>query len=213
MGFVKNDDRFVQELTAGSNDDPRPGPNDTNRAIARIREENRKKRLQSLFNQNDLSIDQVVVAVGDKEIKEHIKALEADNDALDEELLEKMSPKELKDEIAKYKQEFDEVVADILKMKEENSSGIDVECENLAVMLKDILGHNAKMENDLITLTEELEKAKENESKLKEELHIVRNDAAIERQKSQAEDWNNLRNGKGAPTMAEMMKKSSKPAK
>ena len=151
-----------------------------------------------------LKIEDLVIAVGDKEVEEEVKRLQEDVKKWDEEINENLTIRELEEEIKNTKKEFDDLVKEIHRLRDENATGIDVERENLRIMLKDITGHNEQLEKDINDLTEKLESAREEETKLKDELYIAKNEAASAsvRQESQSESWSQLRSGKGELTVS-----------
>merc|ERR1712098_748726 len=157
------------------------------------------KRLEKLFGQPGLKVEDLVIAVGEEEVEKEVKKLQEDVKKWDDEVNESLTVRELEKEI-------DDLVNEIHKLRDDNATGIDIERENLGLMLKDITGHNEKLERDLKDLTEDLERAREDEKKLKEELNIAKNEAVSLRQESQSDSWSQLRNGKGAGNMAQMMR-------
>merc|ERR1712098_723967 len=159
---------------------------------------------EKLFGQPGLKIEDLVIAVG--EVEEEVKKLQEDVKKWDDEVNESLTIRELEEEIKNTWEEFDDLVNEIHKLRDDNATGIDIERENLGLMLKDITGHNEKLERDLKDLTEDLERAREDEKKLKEELNIAKNEAVSLRQESQSDSWSQLRNGKGAGNMAQMMR-------
>ena len=167
----------------------------TPRTITELRIENRRKRLEILFNEPGLKIEDIIVAIGEKEIEKEIERLEEHKAKLEEEKKERLSLKEIKDEIKQRKEEFANIVKEINDMKDQHNSGIDSECENLAMMLKDIVGHNEYLEKEFKRLTEELEQAKKDEEKMKEDLVIARNNHAIEQEKRNQSQPGSNRNG------------------
>ena len=173
--------------------------------IGDIRKKNRRKRLENLFGES-VDIDDIVKAVGEKEVQEEIKKLESHKNELDEEKLQRMSIKELEDEIKKVKEEFDVVVKEMFEMREKSAATGAVECDNLAIMLKDIIGHNAKLENDCQHYTEELEKAKQEERELREKIYIAKNEKDAEMVKKNGGTWEALRNGNALGSIADMKK-------
>merc|ERR1711915_369773 len=114
--------------------------------------------------------------------------------------------KEMKEEIRKNREEFERVVKEIHVLRDEQATSVSVEFDNLGVMLKDITGHCEKLEKEVKHFTEELSRAKEEETKLKEELYIAKNEKQIQLDKSRAGAWNELRDGKGVSSMADMKK-------
>ena len=85
----------------------------TPRTITELRIENRRKRLEILFNEPGLKIEDIIVAIGEKEIEKEIGRLEEHKAKLEEEKKERLSLKEIKDEIKQRKEEFANIVKEI----------------------------------------------------------------------------------------------------
>ena len=195
MGFVK---RGNQINTLES-----PSPI----SITALRSENRR-RLEQVLDRPGLNVEDIVVAVGEKEVKEQIKKLEKSKATLEEDRLQRLTVKEMQEEIKRNREEFEKVLKEIHDLRDEQATSVSVECDNLGVMLKDITGHCEKLEKEVVHFTEELARAKEEEAKLKEELYIAKNEKQIQLDKSRSGAWNELRDGKGAKSMADMKKNS-----
>ena len=196
MGFVK---RGNQINTLES-----PSPI----SITALRSENRRRRLEQVLDRPGLNVEDIVVAVGEKEVEEQIKKLEKSKATLEEDRLQRLTVKEMQEEIKRNREEFEKVLKEIHDLRDEQATSVSVECDNLGVMLKDITGHCEKLEKEVIHFTEELARAKEEEAKLKEELYIAKNEKQIQLDKSRSGAWNELRDGKGAKSMADMKKNS-----
>ena len=169
-------------------------------SITALRSENRRKRLEKVLDRPGLKVEDIVVALGEKEIEEQIKKLEGSKAALEEDRLERLTVKEMKEEIRRNREEFEKVVKEIHALRDEQATSISVECDNLGVMLKDITGHCEKLEQEVKHFTEELVRAKEEETKLKEELYIAKNEKQIKMEKS-------MLDGKGSNSMGDIKKK------
>ena len=169
-------------------------------SITALRSENRRRRLEQVLDRPGLKVEDIVVAVGEKEIEEQIKKLEKSKAALEEDRLERLTVREMKEEIRRNREEFEKVVKEIHALRDEQATSISVECDNLSVMLKDITDRCEEMEKDVKHFTEELVRAKEEETKLKEELYIAKNDKQIQWEKSRLD-------GKGSNSMADTRKK------
>ena len=196
MGFVKRDNQ-INTLESPSSI-----------SLTALRSENRRRRLEEVLDRPGLKVEDIVVAVGEKEVEEQIKQLEKSKANLEADRLERLTVKEMKEEIRKNKEEFEKVVKEIHALRDEQATSISVECDNLGVMLKDITGHCEKLENEVKHFTEELVRAKEEETKLKEELNIAKNEKQTQWEKSRSGASNELRDGKGANSMADMKKNS-----
>ena len=194
MGFVKRENH-INTLESPSSI-----------SITQLRNENRRRRLEQVLDQPGLKVEDVVVAVGDKEVEEQIKKLEQSKAALEEDRLKRMGVKEMREEIRRNEEEFELVVKQIHELRDDQATNVSVECDNLAIMLKDITEHCEQMEKDMKMFTEDLERAKEEEAKLKDELYIAKNERQTQVDKSRAAAFYELRDGKGASSMADMMK-------
>ena len=169
-------------------------------SITALRSENRRRRLEKVLDRPGLKVEDIVVAVGEKEIEEQIKKLEGSKAALEEDRLERLTVKEMKEEIKRNREEFEKVVKEIHALRDEQATSISVECDNLGVMLEDITGHCEKLEQEVKHFTEELVWAKDEEAKLKEELYIAKNEKQIQMEKTRLD-------GKGSNPMADIKKK------
>ena len=85
MGFVKRENH-INTLESPSSI-----------SITQLRNENRRRRLEQVLDQPGLKVEDVVVAVGDKEVEEQIKKLEQSKAALEEDRLERMGVKEMQE--------------------------------------------------------------------------------------------------------------------
>ena len=196
MGLVKNTNDILPLATPSN--------------IAQIKSENRIRRLETLFGRPGLRVEDVVVAVREEDVEEQVKKMQEQKSHLEEEKVEKMEVMEMQKLLKKCKDEFEDVMKEINKLRDEQINTVNTECENLGCMLKDLTGHIDKMEKEMSHLTEELERAKMEEVKLKEELYIAKNDRQADLDKAQASNWAELRNGRGAGSMAEMVKTKKK---
>ena len=177
-------------------------------SLTALRSENRRRRLEQVLDRPGLKVEDIVVAVGEKEVEEQIKQLEKSKANLEADRLERLTVKEMKEEIRRNKEEFEKVVKEIHALRDEQATSISVECDNLGVMLKDITGHCEKLEKEVKHFTEELVRAKEEETKLKEELNIAKKEKQTQWEKSRSGASNDLKDGKGANSMADMKKNS-----
>ena len=196
MGMV-NKNKSIDEVTkyVGGNDESPKDPE-----IARLREENRKKRLELLFGDPNLTVADVVTPIGDKEVEEEVKRLKEERDRLMRKDDGIWATEELEKEVKKSKAEFDNVMKDMNVMRGQQIGGIGEACENLETMCLDVGGYVKKVEKIINELEEELLRAQESQTKLREELQIAKNDEV-------KKSWGELRNGEGATSMASMMGK------
>ena len=156
MGLVKNTND-IQPLATPSN-------------IAQIRSENRIRRLETLFGRPGLRVEDVVVAVREEDVEEQVKKLQEQKSQLEEGKAEKMEVKDMQKILKTCKEEFEDVMNEINELRDEQINTVNTESENLGCMLKDLTGHIDKMEKEMSHLTEEFERAKMEEVKLKKEL-------------------------------------------
>eukprot|EP00092_Neocalanus_flemingeri_P024501 GFUD01026569.1.p1 GENE.GFUD01026569.1~~GFUD01026569.1.p1 ORF type:complete len:229 (-),score=74.20 GFUD01026569.1:194-829(-) len=166
--------------------------------IERIREENRRKRLELLFGDPNLTIDKVVTPIGEKEVEQEVKRLREDRDRLMRKDEGCLVTEELESEVKKSKTEIDEVMKEIRVMREQQIGGIAEACENLETMCLDVSGYVKNVEQAIKDLEEELERAQGSQTKLREDLQIAKNEEV-------KKSWGGLRNGEGAASMATMM--------
>ena len=75
-----------------------------------------QKRLEVLFGNPNMKIEDVVIAVGDKEIQEEIRNRTELKDKL-EEIQGVQTVKEMKEEIEKHRDDFDQIMEDMEKMR------------------------------------------------------------------------------------------------
>ena len=90
-------------------------------SITQLRNENRRRRLEQVLGQPGLNVEDVVVAVGDKEVEEQIKKLEQSKAALEEDRLMRMGVKEMQEEIRRNEEEFELVVKHIHKLRDDQA--------------------------------------------------------------------------------------------
>merc|ERR1719430_1580892 len=117
---------------------------------------------------------------------------------------ESTTVQELKQEIKKVNDEYENVMQEMLIMRQEQVGGIEETCENMQRMLLDVTGYIKKVEQNIKDMEEERDKAVESERKLREELQIAQNEEYEKASKSWAAE---LRKGEGPKSMASMMGK------
>ena len=140
----------------------------------------KQKRLEILFNDPNIKMEDVFIAVGDKEIEEEIRSLTELKDKLEDEQRDLMSVREMSEEIEKCYEEFDQTLADMKRMrKEQLQDGGGAKCEMMREMLREISGQVDENEVKEQNILKDIEIAVETEKKLKEELHIAKNKLAI----------------------------------
>ena len=167
--------------------------------LRKLREKNRKKRLELLFGDPTLTVESVVTPIGEKEVEEEVKRLLEERESI---LNDKgsLAIGELDKEVKKSKAKFKEVMKEMGEMRKQQVGGIAEACENMETMCLDVGGYVKKVEQHIKELEEELESAQESQKKLREELQIAKNDEV-------KKSWSELRNGEGASSMASMMGK------
>ena len=140
----------------------------------------KQKRLEILFNDPNIKMEDVIIAVGDKEIEEEIRRLTELKDKLEDEGKDLLSAKEMIEEIEKCYEEFDKTMADMKRMRNDQLKvGGGVKCEMMREMLREISGQVDENETKEKNLLRDIEIATETEKKLKEDLHIAKNKLAI----------------------------------
>ena len=97
----------------------------------RIRKDNRQRRLQEILGDSTLSIDDLVVPIGEKEVEAEITELEAQRDLLLKNR-NKSKTDEINEKISRNKTKLEEIMKEMYRMKEEQTGGIGEVCENLA---------------------------------------------------------------------------------
>ena len=153
----------------------------------------RKKRLELLFNDPNIKIEDIVVAVGDKEIEEEIKNLTELKNKMEDEVQQCRTMKEMTEEVEKLHEEFDQIMADMQEIRNvqvEEQGG-----DKLLYIRKMIDAISAEVEvneKKQSQLNEDIEKAVETEKKLKEDLHIAKNEQAIRNESNNKRgiNWN-----------------------
>ena len=140
----------------------------------------KKKRLEILFNDPNIKMEDVIIAVGETEIEEKIRSLTELKDKLEDEEEELLSVKEMTEEIERCYEEFDQTLADMKRMRNEQlkASG-GVKCEMMRDMLREISGQVEENEQKEKQLLKDIEIGAETEKKLKEELYMAKNQLAI----------------------------------
>eukprot|EP00092_Neocalanus_flemingeri_P025513 GFUD01027661.1.p1 GENE.GFUD01027661.1~~GFUD01027661.1.p1 ORF type:complete len:242 (-),score=97.37 GFUD01027661.1:33-758(-) len=166
--------------------------------IERIRDENRKKRLELLFGDPNLTVAQVVTPIGDKEVEQEVKKLKEERDRLLRKDEGSAIIEDLEREVKKSKADFEKVMKEMSVMRQQQMGGIAEACENIEEMCRNVEGYVKKVEQTIKDLEEELERAQESQKKLREELQIAKNEEV-------KKSWAELRNGEGAASMATMM--------
>ena len=140
----------------------------------------KQKRLEILFNDPNIKMEEVIIAVGDEEIEEEIRSLTEMKDKLEDEQKDLMSVREMTEEIERSYEEFDQIMADMKKMRNEQlQEGGGAKCEMMREMLREVSGQVDENETKEKSLLKDIEIATETDKKLKEELHIAKNKLAI----------------------------------
>ena len=160
--------------------------------------EMKRKRLELLFGDPNLKIEDIVKPIGEKELKERGEKLKKEKEDLLKKDDENATIQELVEEVKKSKEEYENVMKEIQMMRQEQVGGIEETCEIMHTMCVDITGYVKKVEQNIKEMEEEKIRAAESEQKLREELHIARNEEA-------RNSWADLRKGEGATSMASMM--------
>ena len=140
----------------------------------------KQKRLEILFNDPNIKMEDVIIAVGDEEIEKEIRSLRELKDKLEDEDKDLLSVKEMTEEIEKCYEEFDKILADMKRMRNEQLKvGGGVKCEMMRDMLREMSGQVDENEQKEQNFLKDIEIATETEKKLKEELHIAKNELSI----------------------------------
>ena len=149
----------------------------------------KQKRLEILFNDPNIKIEDVVIAVGEEEIEEEIRSLTEMKDKLEDENKDLMSLAEMSEEIDRCYDEFDQTMADMNRMRNKQlQEGGGIKVEMMRDMLSEVSGQVEEMETKEKNILRDIEIAAESEKKLKEDLHIAKNKLAIAQDKRRREN-------------------------
>ena len=168
-----------------------------------ITEEMKRNRMKLLFGDPNLRIEDIVQPIGDAEVRQRIFNLKKEKEeltALISNLKDsKSDPKvlEMEKEIKDNKAEFDSIMKDIHSMRREQIGGIERMCENMKSMRDELRGRIEGTELNIKDMEEELKGAQESQRKLKEDLHIAKNENA-------QRNWADIRNGREPRSLAYM---------
>ena len=143
-----------------------------------------QKRLEVLFGNPNLKFKDVVIAVGDKEIQEEIRNRTELKDKL-EEIQGVQTVKEMKEEIEKHRDDFDQIMEDMEKMRYDQiqEHGRD-KLRIIRRMIDDISSQVEEKKQTEANIVQEIEEAVECEKKLKEDLHIAKNKYSLRMEKA-----------------------------
>ena len=140
----------------------------------------KQRRLEILFNDPNMKMEDVIIAVGDQEIEEEIRSLTEIKDKLEDEQKDLLSVREMTEEIDRNYEEFDQIMADMKRMRNEQLQDCGgAKCEMMREMLREVSGQVDENETKEKNLLRDIEIATETEKKLKEDLHIAKNKLAI----------------------------------
>ena len=159
--------------------------------------------MKLLFGDPNLRIEDIVQPIGDAEVRQRIFNLKKEKEdltALISNLKDsKSDPKvlEMEKEIKDNKAEFDSIMKDIHSIRREQIGGMERMCENMKSMRDELSAKIEGTEMNIKDMEEELKEAQESQRKLKEDLHIARNENA-------QRNWADLRNGKEPRSLAYM---------
>ena len=140
--------------------------------------EMKKKRLQFLFGDPNLNIEDIVTPIGEKELEEEVSRLKEEKKQLMRKDDENVGIEELEKEVKKSKEEYEVVMKEMQKMRQQQVGGIEEACENMKTMCLDVAGYVKKVEQNIKDIGEERDRAQESQKKLKEELQIAKNEEA-----------------------------------
>ena len=143
--------------------------------------EMKKKRLQLMFGDPNLTIEDIVTPIGEKELEEEVKRLKEEKEQLMIKDGKNVGIEELEKEVKKSKEEYEVVMKEMQKMRQQQVGGIEEACENMKTMCLDVAGYVKKVEQNIKDIGEERDRAQESQKKLKEELQIAKNEEARSR--------------------------------
>merc|ERR1719438_438285 len=130
---------------------------------SKMTDEMKRKRLELLFGDPNLNIEDIVKPIGEKELKEKIEELQKEKEDLLKEDEERSTIEELIDEIKNSKDEYESVMKEIRMMRQKQVGGIEETCEIMQTMCEDIVTYVKKVEQHIEDLQKEKDTAVESE--------------------------------------------------
>ena len=137
------------------------------------------KRLELLFNEPNLKIDDVILSEGDdEEMMELVRRFSHHNINTADDYQE-MSEEDLRNEIQKHEEEFADILSDLRRMGQEQAVGHpENRCEILLKMIEELQETVKENDNKLQDIEKKIADAQEVENSLKEQISELNPDRA-----------------------------------
>ena len=137
------------------------------------------RRLELLFNEPNLKIDDVILSEGDdEEMMELVRRFSHHNINTADDYQE-MSEEDLRNEIQKHEEEFADILSDLRRMGQEQAAGHpENRCEILLKMIEELQETVKENDNKLQDIEKKIADAQEVENSLKEQISELKADRA-----------------------------------
>ena len=137
------------------------------------------RRLELLFNEPNLKIDDVILSVGDDEEMMELVRRFTQNNINTADDYQEMSEEDLRNEIQKHEEEFADILSDLRRMGQEQGAGHPVNrCEILLKMIAELQETVKENDNKLQDIEKKIADAQEVENSLKEQISELKADRA-----------------------------------
>ena len=133
------------------------------------------RRLELLFNEPNLKIDDVILSVGDDEEMMELVRRFSHNNINPADDYQEMSEEDLRNEIQKHEEEFADILSDLRRMGQEQAVGHpENRCEILLKMIEELQETVKENDNKLQDIEKKIADAQEVENSLKEQISKIR---------------------------------------
>ena len=137
------------------------------------------RRLELLFNEPNLKIDDVILSEGDDEEMMELVRRFTHNNINTADDYQEMSEEDLRNEIQKHEEEFADILSDLRRMGQEQSVGhLENRCEILLKMIEELQETVKENDNKLQDIEKKIADAQEVENSLKEQISELKADRA-----------------------------------
>ena len=137
------------------------------------------RRLELLFNEPNLKIDDVILSVGDDEEMMELVRRFTHNNINTADDYQEMSVEDLRNEIQKHEEEFTDILSDLRRMGQEQAVGHpENRCEILLKMIAELQETVKENDNKLQDIEKKIADAQEVENSLKEQISELKADRA-----------------------------------
>ena len=137
------------------------------------------RRLELLFNEPNLKIDDVILSVGDDEEMMELVRRFTHNNINTADDYQEMSEEDLRNEIQKHEEEFADILSDLRRMGQEQAAGQpENRCEILLKMIAELQETVKENDNKLQDIEKKIADAQEVENSLKEQISELKADRA-----------------------------------